>query len=299
MAINLAQFSKSGTGFGQGAYAAARQHYSDAQIRSALPSSGLRIGQVVGQTLGGDTGLYQHRGGQGQFGMGTLAKAQAAGMTNAQIRSSLAMSGLRIGDKAAQALNVNPGKTFLGYAPGVQQSFMGNSGGGYPSRPQLAARGYGMNDGTYFADKGYSPTFYIAGGANDHNAHNFLFGTDYDGGPDIGGGYSDPDFHRVNYVPPGHDPGRPFGGWPGGINPNQMTSSFNKMVADNQALLAQQLSAGSTTSTTVPQMNYTVPGDAKVSGVNSPSSKRTKSTTTSFTRKKDTASDLQIKSVNI
>ena len=35
MAINLAQFSKSGTGFGQGAYAAARQHYTDAQIRAA------------------------------------------------------------------------------------------------------------------------------------------------------------------------------------------------------------------------------------------------------------------------
>lgn len=201
MAINLAQFSKSGTGFGQGAYAAARQHYTDEQIRSALPSSGLRIGQVVGQQLGGDTGLYQHRGNQGQFGMGSLAKAQAAGMTNAQIRSSLAASGLQIGDQASQVLNVNPGKTFLGYAPGVQTDFAGNSSTLYPARPQLAARGYGMNDGKFFADKGYSPTFYISGGANDHMAHNFLFGTDYDGGPDIGGGYSDPDFHQREFVP--------------------------------------------------------------------------------------------------
>ena len=260
MAINLAQFSKSGTGFGQGAYAAARQHYSDAQIRSALPSSGLQIGQAVGQTLGGDTGLYQHRGGQGQFGMGSLAKAQAAGMTNAQIRSSLAASGLQIGDQAAQVLNVNPGKTFLGYAPGVQQSFMGNAGGGYRSRPQLAARGYGMNDGQYFADKGYSPTFYIAGGANDYDAHNFLFGTDYDGGPDIGGGYSDPDFHRINYVPPAHDPYRPFGGYPNGYNPNTMQVSGYQMP--QTALM--------------PTINSAIPGGARVSGVASSASLRSR-----------------------
>jgi hypothetical protein len=132
--------------------------------------------------------------------MGSLAKAQAAGMTNAEIRSSLAASGLQIGDQAAQALNVNPGKTFLGYAPGVQtehKTYLGNT---YSARPQLAPRGYGM-DGRFSSDQGYSPTLYISGGANDHAALNYVFGTDYDGGPNIGGGYYDPDFHQREFVP--------------------------------------------------------------------------------------------------
>ncbi len=225
MAINLAQFSKSGTGFGQGAYEAARQHYTDAQIRAALPSSGLQIGQAVGQTLGGDTSLYQHRGSGGQLGMGTLAKAQAAGMTNAEIRSAAAMSGMTIGAKAAAALNVNPGMTYVVYSPHLKQTeYAGNSCNIYGALPTLAPAGYGLNNTTFSSDRGYSPTYYIHGGATDYAAANFLFGTDYQGGPDIGGGYPDPNSHRIIYVPPPINPSDPFAGYP--IGTNQTTSKF-------------------------------------------------------------------------
>ena len=221
-------------GFGANALARARQSLSDSQIKAALSGSGLTIGQQVGQSLGADTSLYGFRGSGGQFGAGSLAAAQQSGMSNAQIRTALAQSGLQIGDQAAQTLNVNPGKTYIGIAPGTRTDFQGNSGSMYGLRPQLAPRGYGMNSG-YGGEQGYSPTFYIAGGENDHNAHNFLFGTDYQGGPDIGGGYSDPDFHRVNYVPPAHDPFRPFGGYGagggmmGGMDPAM--SAFNQIMS--------------------------------------------------------------------
>ena len=197
---------------------------SDDQIRSALSNAGLKIGPTAGQALGADTSLYQYRGAGGQFGKASYDAATAAGLSGAQIRSSLAMSGLQIGDEAAKALNVNKGNTFLGYSPSVagraaSGGYKGNSGDMYGLRPQLAPRGYGM-DGRFSSDKGYSPTLYISGGANDYDGLNYVFGTDYQGGPDIGGGYSDPDFHKSNYVPPANDPGRPFGGYPGGVNPN-------------------------------------------------------------------------------
>lgn len=188
-------------GFGANALARARERLSDSQIRSALSAAGLRIGSGAASSLGADTSLYQYRGDGGQFGAGSLANAQAAGMSNAEIRSSLAASGLQIGDSAAQALNVNPGKTFIGYSPNLKQtSYEGNSGAQYGLRPQLAPRGYGL-DGRFSSDLGYSPTLYIAGGANDHNALNYVFGTDYDGGPNIGGGYYDPEFHQREFVP--------------------------------------------------------------------------------------------------
>lgn len=312
--MSILNYNKGRSGFGLTALNKARAAgLSDQQIQRQAAQAGLQLGPAASLSLGANPTMHAFaQPGSYGFGASAVQRAQAAGMTNAQIRSNLADSGLTIGEEAAKILNVNAGRTYAGYAPGVQNqtSYAGNSGGMYPLRPQLAPRGYGLGIGYEGKDPnaipgyasaklGFSPTFYIAGGSSDYEVINQLYGLDYQGGPDIGGGYRDPDFHRVNYVPPASDPGRPFGGYPGGINPNQMTSDFNKMIADNQALLEQQLSAGSTTSTTVPQMNYTVPGDAKVSGVNSAGSGRTKSTTTSFTRKKDTASDLQIKSVNI
>lgn len=300
--MSILNYNQGRSGFGLTALNKARAAgLSDQQIQRQAAQAGLQLGAAASLSLGANPTMHAFaQPGSYGFGAGAVQRAQAAGMTNAQIRSNLADSGLTIGEEAAKILNVNAGRTYAGYAPSVQgqTSYAGNAGGMYPLRPQLAPRGYGM-DGRFSSNLGYSPTLYIAGGANDYEGLNAVFGTDYQGGPDIGGGYHDPDFHRVNYVPPASDPGRPFGGYPGGVNPNQMTSDFNKMIADNKALLEQQLSAGSTTSTTVPQMNYTVPGDAKVSGVNSAGSGRTKSTTTSFTRKKDAASDLQIKSVNI
>ena len=271
MAINLQQFSGGdGRGFGQGAYDRARAAgLSDAQIRSALPSSGLKIGETIGSQLGGNTNLYNYRNPEsGGFGITSYNNAIASGMTPEQIRSSLASSGLRIGDLAAQALNVNPGMTYLGYSPNVQTSFSGNSGTNYPARPQLAPRGYGM-DGRFSSNLGYSPTLYISGGANDYQGLGAVFNANFSA-DQAGGGYSDPYFHQVNYVPPPNDPNRPFGGY--GAQQMQMPG-FN-----------------------MPAFNYSLPGGSTVSGVKSAASTRN---TTAGSFGAATPGGLQIKSVNI
>ena len=200
-AVNLKQYSNTGTGFGQGAYdRAIAAGLKPSQIKQALPGSGLRIGGAVGKTLGGNTSLYEHRGGGGQLGMGTYNKARAAGMTNEQIRSAAASSGLTIGGEAAKALNVNQGKTYLGIAPGKPASYKGNSGNLYPARPQLAPRGFGLNDPNLSSDLGYSPTFYSYGGTNDYDAMNTIFNQPAGtfNASNAGGGYSDPQFNEVN-----------------------------------------------------------------------------------------------------
>lgn len=270
MAINLAQFSSTGSGFGQGAYDRARAAgLSDAQIRSALPSSGLTIGTAVGSQLGGSTDLYAHRGTASTgFGMEAYNRAINSGMTPEQIRSSLASSGLRIGDLAAQALNVNPGMTYLGYSPYVQASYRGNSGINYAARPQLAPRGYGM-DGRFSSNLGYSPTLYIAGGTSDAAGLSAVFNTNFTP-MEAGGGYSDPYFHVVNYKAPEHDPYRPFGGYA------------------PQAMQIQPFN--------MPAFNYSIPGGSTVSGVKSAASSRGVSTG-SFGS--STPGGMQIKSVNV
>lgn len=231
--MSLAQYSNGTGGFGLAAVNRARAGgMSDAQIRASLSGAGLTIGQAAGQSLGANTDLYQFRGGGGGGGFGASAvqRAQAAGLSNAQIRSSLAMSGLQIGDKAGELLNVNAGKTYLGYSPNLSQtSYAGNNGADYKLRPMLAPRGYGM-DGRFSSDQGFSPTLYQAGGENDYDGLNFVFGTNYQGGPDIGGGYSDPDFNRSNYVAPESDPNRPFGGYPAGQGPSAMNAGAGKNV---------------------------------------------------------------------
>ena len=203
--MSLLNYNKGRSGFGLSALTQARDAgLSDRQIQRQAAQLGLQIGPAAALSLGANPTMHAYtQPGSFGFGAGALAAAQEAGMTNAQIRSNLADSGLTIGDKAAQILNVNPGKTYAGYAPSVQgqTSYAGNSGGMYPLRPQLAPRGYGM-DGRFSSSLGYSPTLYIAGGENDYDGLNFVFGTDYQGGPDIGGGYSDPDFNRVNAVMP-------------------------------------------------------------------------------------------------
>jgi len=273
MAINLAQFSATGGGFGQGAYNRAKAAgLSDAQIKAALPSAGLKIGSAVSQSLGGNTQLYRHRGAAGQFGLTSYNNAIAAGMTPHNIRQSLASSGLRIGDKAAQALNINEGMTYLGYSPNVQQSHVGASDTQYQARAIFAPRGYGLNNPTYSSDKGYSPTFYISGGANDYDAVNFLFGTDYQGGPNVGTGYSDPKFHKVE----------------------------NKAAAD----LAANMSILPTPSLkdfdfSMPAFNYSIPGGSSrssVSGVRSAASSRN---TSSSSLGQSIAGGMQIKNVNV
>ena len=279
MTINLAQFSSKDPryqgGFGQGAYDRARAAgLTDAQIRSALPSSGLKIGTTIGAKLGGSTSLYNYRNQAigGGFGIGSYNRAIAAGMTPHNIRQSLASSGLRIGDKAAEALNINPGMTYLGYSPNVQQAHVGASGNQYSARAIFASRGYGLNNPTFSSDKGYSPTFYISGGANDYDAVNFLFGTDYQGGPNVGTGYSDPKFHKVE----------------------------NKAAAD----LAANMSILPTPSLkdfdfSMPAFNYSIPGGSSrssVSGVRSAASSRN---TSSSSLGQSIAGGMQIKNVNV
>ena len=230
--MSIAQYSGGQGGFGAAALQRARAAgLTDNQIRNQLSSAGLTIGTKAGAELGANTDLYQFRGGGGGggFGASALERARASGMTDGQIRSSLAMSGMQIGDKAAQGLNVNAGKTYLGYSPNVQQSYGGNNGSQYGSRPMLAPRGYGM-DGRFSSDQGFSPTLYVAGGENDYDALNYVFGTDYKGGPDIGGGYSDPNFNRDNYVAPESDPNRPFGGYAAGQGPSSMNAGSGKNV---------------------------------------------------------------------
>ena len=203
--MSIFNYNQGRSGFGLTALTKARNAgLSDRQIQRQAAQAGLQIGPAAALELGANPTMHAYtQPGSFGFGAGALAAAQAAGMTNAQIRSNLADSGLTIGDKAAQVLNVNPGRTYAGYAPGVQgqTEYAGNAGGMYPLRPQLAPRGYGM-DGRFSSNLGYSPTLYIAGGENDYDGLNFVFGTDYQGGPDIGGGYSDPDFNRVNAVMP-------------------------------------------------------------------------------------------------
>ena len=280
MAINLSQFSSKDPryqgGFGQGAYDRARAAgLTDAQIRAALPSSGLKIGETIATQLGGNTSLYNYRNQAigGGFGIDSYNRAIAAGMSPGQIRSSLASSGLRIGDKAAEALNINPGMTYLGYSPHLQQtSFAGNSGREYASRPMLAPRGYGLNNPTFSSDQGYSPTFYIAGGSNDYDAINFLFGTDYQGGPNVGTGYSDPDFHTVNAVAPGAAMGI-------------ANTGFNFKLPEVDY--------------SMPAFNYSLPGGnfnrSSVTGVRSAASSRSR---TSSSLGRSTADGMQIKNVN-
>jgi len=279
MAINLAQFSSTDPryqgGFGQGAYDRARAAgLTDAQIRAALPSSGLKIGTTIANQLGGSTSLYNYRNQAigGGFGIDSYNRAIAAGMTPHNIRQSLASSGLRIGDKAAEALNINPGMTYLGYSPHVQQSFAGNSGNQYASRPILAPRGYGLNNPTFSSDQGYSPTFYIAGGANDYDAINFLFGTDYQGGPNVGTGYYDPNFHSVENKAAANLAATMS------ILPTQKTEDFDYSM---------------------PAFNYSMPGGSSrssVSGVRSGASSRS---TSSSSLGQSIAGGMQIKNVNV
>ena len=199
MTVDLSPFMTHPTWEGFGINSLARANaagISNAQIKEALAGSGITIGDKAGAALGANTDLYKYQN-KGGFGANSLAAAQAAGLSNNQIRGMLASSGLRIGEKAAATLNVNPGRTYLGIAPGVAGSHAGSSGNKYASRPNLAPAGYGLGMGMGDA-QGYSPTLYISGGTSSYEPMNFIFGTDYQGGPDIGDGYRDPNFHIDN-----------------------------------------------------------------------------------------------------
>lgn len=186
-------------GFGLNSRAAANAAgITDAQIKAALPSlaGNYKIGEGLGKAYGADTKMYAFQN-EGGFGAKSLEAARAAGYTDNEIRGSLASSGLLIHPLGAEGLNVNQGKTYLGIAPGVSGSHVGNSGNKYAARPNLAPAGYGLGMGLGDA-QGYSPTLYISGGSSSYEPMNYIFGTDYQGGPHIGDGYRDPNFHRDN-----------------------------------------------------------------------------------------------------
>lgn len=200
MAVDLTPYlNTQWGGFGLNSRAAANAAgITDAQIKAALPSlaGNYKIGEGLGKKYGADTKMYAFQN-QGGFGAKSLEAARAAGYTDNEIRSSMASSGLLIHPLGAEGLNVNPGKTYLGIAPGVAGSHAGNSGNQYASRPNLAPAGYGFNMGLGDA-QGYSPTLYISGGTSSYEPMNFIFGTDYQGGPHIGDGYRDPNFNIDN-----------------------------------------------------------------------------------------------------
>jgi len=196
-------------GFGLKALERARPAgLSNADISRQLSGSGLRIGQRAASALGANTDLYQFkRGGTeyaGGFGQAALNRARESGLSDGDIRSKLATSGLSIGDRAAQSLNVNGGNTYFGLRPGSAASFGGSGGGSYGARAVLAPRGYGTGEGAY------SPTYNVYGGMNDTDALRGILGAQTS---NFGGTYSDPNFNRDNYVPPKDDPNRPFGGY--------------------------------------------------------------------------------------
>ena len=222
-----------GKGFGIHSYnKALAAGYTQQGIKDAMRGRGLFISEKAGNAMGADTTLYKHRGAGGQFGEGTLRNARAAGMTDAQIRSSLASSGLTIGDPAAKLLNVNAGYTYFGQSGNVKNTgSYGNSGRFYKNRAQLAPRGYGLDPSKGYAPVGqnalgYSPTFYTAGGTNDYDSMNTIFnqapGTF--NASNAGGGYSDPTFNEDNAMMIGGFGGGGFGAYGGSAGSTPVTA---------------------------------------------------------------------------
>ena len=135
--------------------------------------------------------------GSGGFGAEALARARAAGYTDAQIRTTLAGSGVTIGDKAADQLGVMSGQTFFTGEDGsrrpenVRQSYSGQAGT-RNTRPVLLPKGaYNYEANRPFEGN----TVWAAGGANDADIANlYLRGEQKQGGEY--GSYSEPDWGK-------------------------------------------------------------------------------------------------------
>lgn len=107
--------------------------------------------------------------GNGGFGYSALQRARGAGYTDAQIRTTLAGSGVTIGGKAADSLGVMGGQTFYTgpegkqRPEGIENSYTGQAGT-RNTRPVLLPKGaydYGQNRGF---DSNY---LFVAGGKSD------------------------------------------------------------------------------------------------------------------------------------
>lgn len=168
--------------------AAAKANYSD---NRGVPSSGRFFNPA---NFSGDD---KDSLGNGGFGAQALARARAAGYTDAQIRTTLAGSGVTIGPQAADQLGVMPGKTFFTGEDGtkrpdnVAQSYLGQAGT-RNTRPVLLPKG-AYN---YAQNKPFdSNTVWAAGGVNDADVANLYLRGDYKEGGEYGT-YSEPDWGK-------------------------------------------------------------------------------------------------------
>lgn len=107
--------------------------------------------------------------GNGGFGASALARARGSGYTDAQIRSTLAASGVTIGGKAADQLGVMAGKTYYTGPEGKQRpdnteySYSGQAGS-RRSRPVLLPK----DAYNSLIDKPFSSNYlFVAGGESD------------------------------------------------------------------------------------------------------------------------------------
>ena len=102
--MSILNYNKGRSGFGLTALTAAREAgLSDRQIQRQAAQAGLQIGPAAALSLGANPTMHAYaQPGSYGFGASALQRAQAAGMTNAQIRSNLADSGLTIGEEAAK-----------------------------------------------------------------------------------------------------------------------------------------------------------------------------------------------------
>ena len=96
------------------------------------------------------------------FGLTAYEKARAAGLTDQQIRSSLATSGLKIGEQAADRLNVNPIQTSAGLPSDVKGGF-----DGFKTRGVLLPKGVFLDGRGQVSSSGGSGVVYATGGSSD------------------------------------------------------------------------------------------------------------------------------------
>ena len=101
----------------------------------------------------------------GGWGAKATNAARAAGLTDNQIRSQLASSGLAIGGKAAEMLNVNAIQTYATPPAHIKGGF-----DGYNTRPVLLPRGVFANAGK----PNQSGLVYVSGGRSDADVANFF-----------------------------------------------------------------------------------------------------------------------------
>ena len=125
-------------GFGAAALQRARDAgHSDADIQRGISEGGYNLGGhaqtalssggSVQDALKGQRNIWAHynSGGGGGWGASANTRALQAGMTRPEIISQLSESGLYIGDKAAQDLNVHTGQTPLKRPKNIEDSING------------------------------------------------------------------------------------------------------------------------------------------------------------------------------